>query len=184
LDRVVIEHIERPTRTDAMEDVERLFIAHRDPVYRYLCRAVGFDAAGDLTQEVFLRAARSALPTIGNPRAWIFRVARNVALDHQRQRRRRPEAALPGVESGRPPHQDVATAINEALQALPDVDRDVFLMRELGGLSYDEIATACELTPDAVRSRIHRARLQLRGSLAAPIASWRTVSARPATQDV
>jgi DNA-directed RNA polymerase specialized sigma24 family protein len=44
----------------------------------------------------------------------------------------------------------------------------VFLMREASGLTYDEIAVACELTPDAVRSRLHRARLQLRASLERP----------------
>jgi len=44
----------------------------------------------------------------------------------------------------------------------------VFLMREAGGLSYEEISFACQLTPDAVRSRLHRARLQLRGALERP----------------
>ena len=64
--------------------------------------------------------------------------------------------------------------MNEALATLPELDRDVFLMRELAGLGYDEIATPCDLTPDAVRSRIHRARLQLRANLAAPIATRRS----------
>jgi RNA polymerase sigma-70 factor (ECF subfamily) len=66
--------------------------------------------------------------------------------------------------------------VNEALAALPGLDRDVFLMREVAGLSYEEIADACELTPDAVRSRIHRARLQLREQLAAPIATFRIMT--------
>jgi RNA polymerase sigma-70 factor (ECF subfamily) len=56
----------------------------------------------------------------------------------------------------------VAAALREALDRLAPLDRDVFLMREAGGLSYDEIALACELTVDAVRSRLHRARQQLR----------------------
>ena len=46
-------------------------------------------------------------------------------------------------------------------------------MREVAGLGYDEIATACGLTPDAVRSRIHRARLQLRERLSTQIAARR-----------
>jgi DNA-directed RNA polymerase specialized sigma24 family protein len=49
-------------------------------------------------------------------------------------------------------------------------------MREVAGLGYEEIAGACELTGDAVRSRIHRTRLQLRDLLAAPIASSRTLA--------
>ena len=68
--------------------------------------------------------------------------------------------------------------MNEALAALPDLDRDVFLMREMAGLGYDEIARACDLTPDAVRSRIHRTRLQLRSLLATPIATRRTIPMR------
>jgi DNA-directed RNA polymerase specialized sigma24 family protein len=45
------------------------------------------------------------------------------------------------------------------------VDRDVFLLRESAGLSYDEIATACDLTVEAVRARLRRAREQLRSAL-------------------
>jgi RNA polymerase sigma-70 factor (ECF subfamily) len=165
-----------------MSDAEGLFVAHRDRVFRYFCRAVGADSAGDLTQEVFLRATRSAPPAIGDGRAWIFRVARNLALDYQRHRSRHPQTALPATDPSRPPQQDVSVAVNEALAALPDVDRDVFLMRELGGLSYLEIAGVCDLTPDAVRSRIHRTRLRLRDALASPISSWRTAGPRPTAQ--
>jgi RNA polymerase sigma-70 factor (ECF subfamily) len=167
-----------------MAEVEHLFVAYRDRVYRYFCRAVGIASAGDLTQEVFLRATRAPVTTVGDGRAWIFRVARNLALDHHRQRRRHPEAMLPPSDVGRPQQQDVATEINEALNALPDLDRDVFLMRELGGLSYDEISTACDLTADAVRSRIHRTRLQLRATLASPVTAWRTAAARRTAQDI
>jgi RNA polymerase sigma-70 factor (ECF subfamily) len=62
---------------------------------------------------------------------------------------------------------------------LPELDRDVFLMREMSGLSYDDIANACELTPGAVRNRIHRARLQLREVLAASLSPLRTSQIRP-----
>jgi RNA polymerase sigma-70 factor (ECF subfamily) len=167
-----------------MANPESLFAAHRDRVFRYFCRAVDAETARDLTQEVFLRAARTpASINVGDGRAWIFRVARNLALDHHRRRRLHPEPVAPVDEVGRPPDQDVAAAVNEALAALPDLDRDVFLMRELAGLGYDEIAVACDLTPDAVRSRIHRARLRLRTDLAAPIATWRMAGLRHSTQD-
>jgi RNA polymerase sigma-70 factor (ECF subfamily) len=56
--------------------------------------------------------------------------------------------------------------LREALAALPELDRDVFLLREVAGLSYDEIARTSELTPAAIRSRLHRARQQLRAALA------------------
>src|SRR5262245_5418192 len=104
-------------------------------------------------------------------RAWIFRIARNLAIDHRRRhavRLTEPAAARP--EAGRPAAQDTSAAVNEALAALEPLDRDVFLLREAGGLSYAEIAAACDLTVPAVRSRIHRARLDLRARLRDPIA--------------
>jgi RNA polymerase sigma-70 factor (ECF subfamily) len=70
------------------------------------------------------------------------------------------------VEPSSAPTQELSVVLAEALAALADIDRDVFLMREVGGLSYDEIASACDLTTTAVRSRLHRARQQLREALA------------------
>jgi RNA polymerase sigma-70 factor (ECF subfamily) len=78
----------------------------------------------------------------------------------------------------RPASQETTLAVNDALASLADVDRDVFLMREVAGLGYDEIASACGLTPDAVRSRIHRARLQLRERLSGQIAARRMAPMR------
>jgi len=148
-------------------DIDLLVAAHRQGVHRYLSRIVGSaDAAHDLTQEVFLRVSRASVPetTAAGQRAWIFRIARNLALNHVRDARRRPEpVAL--VEHGAAATQEVRMAVREALAALPDLDRDVFLLRESVGLSYDEIAAACDLTAGAVRSRLHRARLALRGAL-------------------
>jgi RNA polymerase sigma-70 factor (ECF subfamily) len=148
-------------------DIESLVAAHRQGVYRYLCRILGrTDMAHDLTQEVFLRASRAGVPetTESGQRAWIFRIARNLALNHVRDGRRRPEPVVL-VERGTAATQELRTAVREALAALPEIDRDVFLLRESVGLSYDEIAEACELTSDAVRSRLHRTRLTLRGAL-------------------
>lgn len=161
-----------------MADSEGLFAAHHQKVFKYFCRAVGGgDAARDLTQEVFLRVSRSQVSVNGDGSAWLFRIARNIVLDHHRSRARHPESSALMHETACPAHQDVSTAVNEALAALPALDRDVFLMREVAGLGYEEIAEACELTPDAVRSRIHRTRLQLRDQLAAPIATSRTIAA-------
>ena len=158
-----------------MVDSGRLFAAHHQKVFRYFCRVVGNgDTARDLTQEVFLRATSSSVVTQGDGMAWLFRVARNLALDFHRSRRRNPEAEPMAAEGARSASQDVSAEVNEALAALSEIDRDVFLMREVAGLGYEDIAQACDLTADAVRSRIHRARLQLRDRLAAPIATCRT----------
>jgi RNA polymerase sigma-70 factor (ECF subfamily) len=162
-------------------DPEVLFVANQPRLFRYFLRAVGqIETARDLTQDVFLRVSRAAVPQVpeGELRAWLFRIARNLALDHHRRTRHQPVPVTPALEAARAPSQEVDAAVNEALAALPDLDRDVFLMREMAGLGYEEIARACELTPDAVRSRIHRARLQLRAQLATPIATRRIIPMR------
>jgi RNA polymerase sigma-70 factor (ECF subfamily) len=158
-------------------DAEALFAAHQPGLLRYLSRAVGqAETARDLTQDVFLRIAGSqTIPASDDERrVWIFRIARNLAIDHQRRHHVRLETSPdPRVDIGRPAGQDTSLAVNEALAALDPLDRDVFLMREVAGLSYAEVATACDLTVAAVRSRIHRARLELRERLRAPIAAAR-----------
>jgi len=148
-------------------DADVLFTAHRDGIFRYLCRIVGQEDARELTQEVFLRVTRSEVPKTddGGRRAWLFRIARNLALNHVRDDRRRGVAVELTADAATPATQALATALREALHQLAPIDRDVFLMREAGGLSYEEISFACQLTPDAVRSRLHRARLQLRSVL-------------------
>ena len=140
-------------------------------MFRYLCRLVGHpEAARDLTQEVFLRVTRAGLPETdaSGERAWVFRIARNLGLNFLRDGARRPSMPMPVhfVEPSSAPTQELSLVLTEALAALADIDRDVFLMREVGGLSYDEIASACDLTTTAVRSRLHRARQQLREALA------------------
>lgn len=162
-----------------MADAEELFTSNRGRLFRYFCRAVGrAETARDLTQEVFVRVSRTPIREAagGDLSGWLFRIARNLALDHHRTRQRHPEALALGVEPTRSASQDIDLAVKEALASLPEIDRDVFLMREVGGLGYEEIATACELTTDAVRNRIHRTRLQLRAQLAAPIATSRATA--------
>ena len=150
-----------------MADADVLFTAHREGIFRYLCRIVGREDARELTQEVFLRVTRTTAPQTdeGGRRAWLFRIARNLALNHVRDDRRRGETVAIAGDPALPPTQTLALALREALDRLSPVDRDVFLMREVGGLSYDEISFACQLTPDAVRSRLHRARQDLRRAL-------------------
>ena len=161
----------------SVTDAATLFALYHDRLRRYLGRASGeTELARDLAQEVFLRVSRVVVPVAPEHQlaGWLFRIARNVALDHHRRRIRRPEEALGTVDSTKGASQEATTALNQALSMLPELDRDVFLLREMSGLSYDEIADACELTPDAVRNRIHRARLQLREILSASLSPLRT----------
>jgi RNA polymerase sigma factor (sigma-70 family) len=166
-----------------MVDSQALFAAHQDGLLRYLWRAVGErETARDLTQDVFVRISSSAtLPSSAEQqRAWVFRIARNLVIDHHRRQKHRQTEPLTTdpLGDGQTAAADTAAIVHQALSRLDDEARDVFLMREVSGLSYVEIAEACQLTPDAVRSRIHRTRLQLRAQLSAPIASARTGALR------
>jgi RNA polymerase sigma-70 factor (ECF subfamily) len=162
------------------QDLSALFGVYYERLFKYLRRAVGDrETARDLAQEVFLRAVRRPIPPTsdGQTAAWLFRIARNLAVDYFRGKPggRTEDVTDTAVRSA---SQDVDLAVAQALAGLAQLDRDVFLMREVAGLGYEEIAAACDVTPDAVRSRIHRTRLLLRDRLAAPIATSRTFTTR------
>ena len=97
-------------------DANLLFAAHRDGVFRYLCRIVGYGEAGELTQEVFLRVSRGPVPDAGEAatRAWVFSIARNLALNHVRDGKRRG-VAVELQEAASAPTQELAAALREAL---------------------------------------------------------------------
>lgn len=146
--------------------VDDLFMRYREPVYRFLRRFLRDGAAAeDLTQEAFLRALNGTYQPNGHERAWIFQIARNLARDHVRASARKPLTTVFEEATGPNSDRTLALALEAALGTLETDDREVFLLKEVAGLSYAEIARACGLTPDAVRSRLHRTRLNLRKQL-------------------
>ncbi len=159
--------------------VEDLFDRFHLAIYRYLLRMTGRpDVAEDLTQDVFVRVVRAARGDLaGGERAWLFEIARNLLVDWQRRARRNPvsedtEALSARGADGAAARQDVEADVREALGRLPDADREVFLLRVIGGLGHEEIAAISGTSAASVRSRIFRARSALRASLG---------EARPAT---
>jgi RNA polymerase sigma-70 factor, ECF subfamily len=165
--------------------VEDLFARYREPVFRFLRRFLRDGAAAeDLTQETFLRALKGdfrealsersesngralggACQPDGKERGWVFQIARNLARDHTRAHARRPRTTELGDPAAPGRDAALAMALDAALATLDEDDREVFLLKEIAGLSYAEISNACGLTPDAVRSRLHRTRLALRRQL-------------------
>lgn len=145
-------------------DAQRLFLTCQPHVLRYLTRMVGHaDTARDLTQETFLRAARGEAPADERgSRAWVFRIARNVALNHLRDTAKHRALATDLPRTDAAAAQETAVLVREALSQLSELDRDVFMLRELAGLNYAEIARTCAITEDAVRARLQRARQALR----------------------
>ena len=80
-------------------------------------------------------------------------------------RRRGARGRAPSDTGGGLEHDEVETALRQAIAALPEERRIVVVLRDVEGLSYDEIATALNLEPGTVRSRLHRARLDLKAKL-------------------
>jgi RNA polymerase sigma-70 factor (ECF subfamily) len=151
-------------------DPAQLFDRHHLAVFRFLRRMTGDPSlAEDLTQEVFVRVVRGldAYEERSREASWVFRIARNVLVDRHRARVRSPQAASLQEAAGVPgtAPQVLTAVLDQALARLADEDRAAFLMREVGGLGYREIADASGATPDAVRMRIYRARLALRETL-------------------
>ncbi len=145
-----------------------IFDRHHLRVFRYFRRLVDArDVAEDLTQEVFLRVVRSLgrYTAQGREAAWVFRIARNVLLDHRRARAATPDASGDLDAVTVLPDHVLAFDMREALALLSPIDRQVYVLREVVGLSYVEIAEVCELTNDAVRARLRRARVDLRARL-------------------
>jgi RNA polymerase sigma-70 factor, ECF subfamily len=135
------------------------------------------DDAQDLVQEVMVRVQRGlATYEPGNLEGWLARITTNTFLDDRRRRARRPETVL-GDEPDRivppAPSADEALAairlpdhVQAAISSLPDEFRVALVLCDVVGLPYAEIAEHLGVPVGTVRSRIHRARLQLRERLA------------------
>jgi RNA polymerase sigma-70 factor, ECF subfamily len=153
---------------------DMLVLKYQRRVERLLSRSVRSpEDVADLCQETFLAAYR-ALPAFRGDSAfytWLYRIAINAAQRHRG--RQRPVESLDDEEgtfgTGAAPSDDatpeallasrqLALGLDEAVSALADDQRRALLLREVDGLSYDEIADLMDCPPGTVRSRIFRAR--------------------------
>lgn len=168
---------------DSQGAFDRIFAAHREPVFAYLVGRTGDrEEARDLLQETFLRGWRSltmlqALEP-GRQRAWLFTVARNLVTDAWRGRAVRSSAAaeLARVEDGVAPAGEEPAARAEArerverLQAairdLPESWRVPLVMQTVGGLNSTEISRLLGDPPGTIRYRLSLARGRLAERLA------------------
>ena len=137
-------------------------------VFRLAARMVGERDAADLTQDVFLRVFQKIDQFRGDSRfeTWLHRISVNECLQLLRRRRKRDEKRLlgePGGNSERPGERlERQDLLEQALAQLePDV-RSVFLLREVEGMDYAEIAEAAQIPEGTVGSRLNRARRRLR----------------------
>ena len=155
---------------------------YQDRLYPTMLRLTGSpDDALDLLQDAFLRAFEKLGSFHGGSSfyTWVYRIAVNLALSGRRRRRSMRVVGLQRGESSIDPPGDPTTtdptlplerreraaSIQAALNALADDHRAVVIMKEFDGLRYEEIAAILEVPVGTVRSRLHRARLELRDRL-------------------
>jgi putative glutamine amidotransferase len=157
--------------------IERLYQREQGRLTRRLERMLGSRAAAeDASQEAFLRAWHRAPSELDDAQraAWLYRTATNLALDELRRRRFAP-VDLDELDLAAPqPDGDQTLAAREALEAVTPHERMVLLLRFELGLPHAEIAALLDISAEAARKRVERAR----GSFAAALRGART-GARP-----
>lgn len=168
---------------------EVLVEKHKDRVYALALRMLNSEAdAAEVTQEAFLAAFRNLREFRGDAQfgSWVHRIAANFSLMRLRKRKAAAEtlestldaeptfnergSLMDSVSDWRDAENDaldaeLRQAIETAAASLGDEYRQVFVLRDLEGLSYDEIAELTGDTVAAIKSRLHRARLALRAAI-------------------
>ena len=165
---------------------------HKTAVYNFVLRQVrDRGVAEDLTQDVFVRVVQSAADFRHSARfsTWVYTIARNLCIDQLRkaQLRRHPSLDQPGAGSAEDgptlgertadPHPDRAVdraviggelgrRIQVAVEELPDDQREVFLLREVGNVPFKDISAMIGIPENTVKSRMRYALERLQKALA------------------
>ena len=175
------------------EDAFTLLVRrHQQPLINFIARYINDrDSAEDLAQETFIRifkASRRYKPGQAHFKTWMYHIASNLCKNELRNRGRRNRYRVDNVVEGNGDSEqidlienapaDAASqpevalerkelhdAIQRAIAELPEQYRMPLILRDLQGLSYDEISDALELRSGTTKSRINRARLMLKDKL-------------------
>ena len=166
----IVETVAACRRGDPIAQ-RRLYESAHQNIYRLMVRMVGLQDAADMTQQVFLQAFRRLDQFSGRSQfgTWIYRVAVNEALQHLRRSRRSRVGILEHEPMDSSPDSNEnfgdKELLEKALARLDPVLRSAFMLREIEGLSYSEIAEALQIPEGTVGSRLNRARQELKRHL-------------------
>ena len=174
------ELIQKAGRGDAYA-FEQLMAAHENKMYAVALRMCGNrEDAQDCLQEAMVRVYRALSGFKGQSSfsTWVYRITMNSCLDELRRRKNRMTSSLDAMlENGFAPSDDGDTpeqsslrseqrrALERAIRELPEDMRAAIVLRDVQGLSYEEIAQALEANVGTIKSRISRGREKLRGVL-------------------
>ena len=164
------------------QSFELLVLEHQSKVYNLALKMVGNEQdALDISQDAFIKAFRSLGSFRGDSKfsVWLYRLTSNLCLDHLRAKKRNNVVSLTmySPEEEEPEELEIPDEryspeklfdkkelqqnLSSALEELPPEQKEILLLREVSGLSYEEIAQSLGLEPGTVKSRIFRARKNL-----------------------
>ncbi|MGV3464784.1 MAG: RNA polymerase sigma factor [Heyndrickxia sp.] len=154
------------------------FHQYSDDIYQFFLYRIRSNDVEDLVQEVFIRAIKGLESFQGSasPKTWLFSIARNVAIDEIRKRKRNKWKELLSNEINKEPMDthtpDFFLQLNEenkqlyqSIQALKDNYRDVLILRGINELTTEEAAAILNWSDNKVRSTYHRAKKALQNQL-------------------
>lgn len=166
------------TATTPAAEVESFYTLHRPEIFGTLLYMLGdAEDAADAFQDSFIKCWKHVdqVQELRDLRAWIFRIVINTARDARRQTWRRRKKTLDSemtaqlTSSSDPEAETVRrrqlVALRVQIGELPEVNREIFLLRQNGSLTYDEIAELLDLPVGTVKTRMRSAVLRLREAL-------------------
>jgi RNA polymerase sigma-70 factor (ECF subfamily) len=172
------------TLTGDLRAFEQLVERHRDVVFRVAARIVGRDGAEDVSQDAFLRAFHRLGRFRGDApfRSWLLQIAHHAAIDAVNRRGVAVEDGEAGEEAPDPEatrmpaerleRRERTERLEAKLHRLRPPHRAVLVLRDLEGLTYEEIAAATGTPLGTVKGRLHRARAELIDLLRANTYDW------------
>jgi len=151
------------------KSLKGLFLAHRRELHAYLSeRLRDPEVAADLTQETFLRYAEQGGAAIVHDRSYLYRTARNLAIDHVRQAARQRTTAtahedMEHIQEERPSLEQAADARRKlerlwlAVDQLPERTRSIFMLVKVEELSYAQVAQRLGISESSVQKHLAKA---------------------------
>ena len=164
---------ENDIQLSRVEYLESLYYQHGPAILRYLKRLVDRQTAEDLLQDTFVQALShfNRLDSVVSVRAWLFTVARHIALNSLRRKQVIASISWEQLIKHSPQEDPRLESIRQAIKELPNEHRETVLLRWQDQLSYEEISEVLKIPVGTVRSRLHNALGKLRTLLEVEIPS-------------